>query len=240
MKKQLALSLPNACSKDWSSFTSTHAGRMCATCQRVVVDFTSQSDDEILNYLDSRNEKICGRFKTSQLRTYPIILQPNVKPGLKLLIASLLTLMIALVAEPSLANPTSMDVNSRTIQLATENLEGAIFQSDFTIKGVVRDEDGIALAGVNIYLKGTNVGTISDGNGQFTFPQQLRGGDILVFSFIGLKMIEYKVPASEPQVIEIQMIMDEAIMMGEIVVEEVYSRQPRGVAKLWNKIRGVF
>src|SRR5436190_2033716 len=66
-----------------------------------------------------------------------------------------------------------------------------------TIQGIVKSaDDNQPVPGTNIYLKGTtSVGTFSDANGQFSFPRQLKSGDILVFSFLGLKTTEYVVPS---------------------------------------------
>jgi hypothetical protein len=53
-----------------------------------------------------------------------------------------------------------------------------------TVKGVINSEIG-ALDGVSIYLKNSKTGTVSKTDGSFTFPSQLKVGDILVFSYLG-------------------------------------------------------
>lgn len=61
------------------------------------------------------------------------------------------------------------------------------------IKGKVVDESGNPLIGVNIQVKGTNVGTITDIDGQFSI--KALKSDKLIISYIGYAMKE--VPASE-------------------------------------------
>lgn len=59
-----------------------------------------------------------------------------------------------------------------------------------TISGVVVDENGEALPGVTVSLKGTKVATATDENGKFTFQVPEQG--TLVCTFIGMKAKETK------------------------------------------------
>ena len=52
------------------------------------------------------------------------------------------------------------------------------------ISGTVTDEKGEALAGVTVHVKGTNIGTVTNGTGTFRL-QPLTDHDTLVFSYIG-------------------------------------------------------
>ncbi|MEM6718502.1 MAG: carboxypeptidase-like regulatory domain-containing protein [Bacteroidota bacterium] len=61
-----------------------------------------------------------------------------------------------------------------------------------TIKGTVSDLKG-PLEGANVVLKGENQGTVTNAKGEFTFPVALKTGDVLVISFLGYEMIEYKI-----------------------------------------------
>src|SRR5688572_17293218 len=58
-----------------------------------------------------------------------------------------------------------------------------------TVKGIVRDETGETMPGVNVVLKGTTEGTTTDADGAFqiTVPD---AASILVFSFVGYKVLE--------------------------------------------------
>ena len=64
---------------------------------------------------------------------------------------------------------------------------------NWTIQGQVLEniEPPFPLAGVNILVKGTTLGTVSDGNGYFTI--KAKRGDILIFQYIGFKDYEYVV-----------------------------------------------
>ena len=62
-----------------------------------------------------------------------------------------------------------------------------------TIMGkVTSDEDGSTLPGVNVVLKGTSTGTVTDGQGNYLITAPDQGG-VLIFSFIGFKTKEVKI-----------------------------------------------
>ena len=51
------------------------------------------------------------------------------------------------------------------------------------VKGMVKDVNGEPLIGVNVKIKGSNVGTITDIDGNFTI--RTKKGDVLEFSYVG-------------------------------------------------------
>ena len=56
------------------------------------------------------------------------------------------------------------------------------------VKGIVKGqtiEKIDVLNGANIFLNGTKIGSISNKKGEFTFPQKLKKGDVLIFSYLG-------------------------------------------------------
>ncbi len=60
----------------------------------------------------------------------------------------------------------------------------SIFSQERTLKGVLEDEEGEPLPGVNVVIKGTNTGTQTDFDGNYSIDCNV--GDVLVFSFIGM------------------------------------------------------
>jgi len=52
------------------------------------------------------------------------------------------------------------------------------------VSGVVNSLDG-PVAGASIVLEGTATGVLTDENGAFTFPVELKLDDVLVFSYFG-------------------------------------------------------
>jgi hypothetical protein len=71
---------------------------------------------------------------------------------------------------------------------------------------VVASEDGSAIPGVNVMIKGTTIGTVTDANGQYSLALSGSPEDVLVFSFIGL--ITQETPIAGRGVIDIQLAND--------------------------------
>ena len=88
----------------------------------------------------------------------------------------------------------------------------SIADQEMTVTGKVTDEKG-PLSGVNIVLKGSKVGVITDINGMYTFPKSLSIGDVLVFSFLGYDKQEVKID-SKTTVINIIMSDNYIEIMG--------------------------
>ena len=84
-----------------------------------------------------------------------------------------------------------------------------------TINGTVTSaEDGGALPGVNVVIKGTSVGTITDIEGTYSLSAE-EAAETLVFSFIGLKTEE--VPINNQSTIDLSMT-DDVAELSEVVV----------------------
>lgn len=96
-----------------------------------------------------------------------------------------------------------------------------------TITGTVKSqEDGSTLPGVNVVVKGTATGTVTDANGSYTLSAPGPEG-ILVFSFIGL--ITQEVAIGDRTVVDIQLSQD-VTQLGEVVVTaQGYVRQTKTI-----------
>ena len=91
------------------------------------------------------------------------------------------------------------------------------------ISGKVIDEAGIPLPGVNIIIEGTTVGTQTDFDGKYSI--QANSGDILDFSYVGMKTQIIKVGLSNT--IDVVMAYDESTLEEVVVVG--YGNQKKGV-----------
>ncbi|PTX18887.1 TonB-linked SusC/RagA family outer membrane protein [Pontibacter mucosus] len=82
------------------------------------------------------------------------------------------------------------------------------------VKGKVRDSKGVPLPGVTVVVKGTDRGTSTNIDGQFSLPQA-KQGDVLVFSYIGFANKEVTVTGAA----ELDVVMAEADnKLNEVVV----------------------
>jgi len=84
-----------------------------------------------------------------------------------------------------------------------------------TITGkVTSKDDGSGLPGVNVIIKGTSLGTVTDSNGVYSIATPSSGGTLL-FSFIGYKTAEVEIGINT--VIDLVMT-DDATQLSEVVV----------------------
>ena len=87
-------------------------------------------------------------------------------------------------------------------------------QTHGTIRGTTVDSEDVPLEGVNIIIKGTTVGTVTDINGNFSIDVSSKD-DVLVFSSVGL--LSEEVLVGEKQYIELLMVAD-LTKLDEVVV----------------------
>lgn len=67
------ITIPEPCREDWDKMTPKESGRFCMSCSKTVVDFTSMLPEEIQHFfIQNKNDKICGRFRKSQLDSITI------------------------------------------------------------------------------------------------------------------------------------------------------------------------
>ncbi len=97
-----------------------------------------------------------------------------------------------------------------------------------TITGTVTSaEDGSALPGVSVVVKGTTIGTITDVQGKYTLTGVPEDAKALVFSFVGYKTVEVPITGN---VINVQM-QPEAVQVEEVVVTALgISREKKTLA----------
>ena len=76
--QQIQISIPKPCHQDWNQMTPEERGRFCSMCQKTVLDFSQQSKEEILEFINAhRNEHLCGRFRSEQLAEFSRIEVPT-------------------------------------------------------------------------------------------------------------------------------------------------------------------
>ncbi|KQX09040.1 hypothetical protein [Flavobacterium sp. Root420] len=73
MERKYKLTIPEPCTENWDEMTPKENGRFCLSCSKTVVDFTAMLPDEVQHFfIENQNNKVCGRFKKSQLDTITI------------------------------------------------------------------------------------------------------------------------------------------------------------------------
>lgn len=65
--EKIILQVKESCSADWGKMTAQEQGRFCGQCEKMVVDFSQMSDQEIVDQIRKSNKGLCGRFYEDQL-----------------------------------------------------------------------------------------------------------------------------------------------------------------------------
>jgi TonB family protein len=90
---------------------------------------------------------------------------------------------------------------------------------------VTSADDGSALPGINVVIKGTTMGTVTDIDGNYTLDLPLNGEPELVFSFIGLASEEVKV--GDKYHLDVAM-EDDVVQLSEVVVTALGVKKESG------------
>jgi TonB-dependent starch-binding outer membrane protein SusC len=104
-----------------------------------------------------------------------------------------------------------------------------------TITGTVTStEDGTPLPGVNVLVKGTTIGTATDGNGKYSLSIPASGGS-LVFSFIGL--VSKEIEIGDRTVVDVSLALD-ITQLTEVVVVGYGVQEKRKVSSSISSVQG--
>lgn len=131
----------------------------------------------------------------------------------KLFLRYKITILIIVFGISNILITTASDLSNAGIT----NIPSGIEVQQVTVSGTVTDaSNGTAMPGVNVVVRNTNFGTLTDMNGRFTLavPDQ---NSVLVFSFIGYNSVEQ--PVSGKTVVNVTLsattqALDEVIVIG--------------------------
>jgi len=195
------LHIAQPCAESWDAMTPTGPGRHCAACQKTVVDFSQQTDAEILAYLARAGRgEVCGRMGTDQLNRP---LRPATSSAPRRWPAWLAVVLAAGSlragrAEAALAPHTDTHRAAQPLKKAAPKRRTA-YRASRQLRGTVRDAaTQRPLAGVAVFLKGENRTATTDSAGQFSLrlpagrPRTRRK---LVLHFFGYHSHTVAVPA---------------------------------------------
>ncbi len=128
--------------------------------------------------------------------------------------------------DPSLQQPPTSEFS--TIEVVDEEIP-------ITISGVVIDEDGNELIGVNIFVKGTDIGTATGLDGSFTL-ENVDEDAIIVFSYIGFQTRE--IPFTTEHMGTVVLVSDSKTLDEIVVTALGIKREERSLGYSVGKVDG--
>ena len=198
--QKLQLSIPEPCHENWQQMTPTEQGRFCNACAKEVIDFSSMTDMQVLNYFTNlTHEKVCGRALPEQLdRTISRPLLPKKR------LFWYWNYIVMFFMFFGKSNQLSAQRKARTTTASTQLLTiaelntirtnninalaskvGEVISNSRIINGKVTDIDGNPVSFATVKIKGTAFGVSADANGAYSVKVHLN--DILVISSAGFK-----------------------------------------------------
>tara|TARA_Y100000782_G_scaffold112079_1_gene141482 strand:+ start:3013 stop:3768 length:756 start_codon:yes stop_codon:yes gene_type:complete len=187
----MQLNIHQPCHEKWSNMSPSEKGKLCASCQKEVVDFTQFTDQQLIDFFKQQRsgENTCGRLQTHQLNRTLVHYKPTSHwPSITL--ASVLSLLgITGYAQ----NTTKLSPVLQQFSFQPEMIETLAIQKQyslnfqtFTVKGLVIDaESEEPLFVANVVQKGTYNGVSTDVDGNFSITVTTQDSVELSFSFIG-------------------------------------------------------
>ena len=240
MNKKIKIAVNQPCGEKYSAFDPTEQGGFCDACQKEVIDFTGMTDQQIAEHFQNVLGKTCGRFTTSQLKEYEI---NNSEPpigkwaALKAGVAGLSFLSLLPITGITAQNSDSH------IRVSESPVSIKIKESPITTdpKGPVSGRvmtDGEGVPFVNVVLYNSDKGVTTDFDGNFSFPDSLEVGDVLVFSYLGYETEKISMTSEilRKGHVEVTLIPLEIQILGAVNIHEVYSSKPG----FWTRVKSWF
>ena len=76
MKTKISLRIEKPCSANWNNMIPEAQGKFCLQCAKTVVDFTTKTKDEIIDFFTKRNfETACVRTRSDVLEQTPVLIR---------------------------------------------------------------------------------------------------------------------------------------------------------------------
>jgi hypothetical protein len=235
------LHIAQPCAASWAAMTPAGPGRHCATCQKMVVDFTLKTDAEILATLRQAAGETCGRLRADQLGR-PLLV-PAPAPRWRAWLGAALALAGVLgagraaaqrqgdsyyagprpVASPR-GNPATTEPSPASAPVPVATAAGG----PFTVRGVVQDvSTHEGLPGVTVLLKGTSTGVSTDVNGAFELAIPASGAPaVLTFSYVGYVGQETQLVPGSSQALAVALAADVKGMLGEVIMVGGIAQKP--------------
>jgi hypothetical protein len=180
---------PPPCHQNWDAMAKVPGGRLCAQCDKTIVDFSKKTWEDILKIQKASQFKTCGKYSEKQIRHWGH--QP---PAVDLawFRKFSFTGMLVLLGLKSVDAQVTRENNKEYLDLVEKDISDSDSFTKSTFRGVVFDSsNNEPLVGAVIRPKIGNGGAITDENGRFLIEvdKSLVDNDSLnvTIQYLGLK-----------------------------------------------------
>jgi hypothetical protein len=187
MRTTLTINIPKPCHEDWNTMTPEKKGRHCSSCEKTVYDFTASTDEHIVKtFLDEG--KICGRFKSTQLKR-ELVLSRKEKNNYLRYIASTLFAFLSFGTQDVEAQgkPKIVNVDSLKPQIVNKKIGTSVLNTKL-INGRIFNSEKFPIPNVEISVKNSAISTNSNISGHFNIKVKFE--NILIIKASGYETAE--------------------------------------------------
>jgi len=166
--KNLQLILTNPCAQQWSDIEQPDGKHHCSKCEKNIVDLTTKSDTELVNFFKHKSDNVCARLLASQMNRNLVL--PPAKIGWQWLMPLALAAVAISPAQAQKTKPAVVQTEGQHKDADETTPPSANLPTlQITIKGTVVDQtNGKALASVKIRQIGEEaILAITDSLGRF-------------------------------------------------------------------------
>ncbi len=230
MSTKYKLNIAKPCSENWNDMTPALRGKFCQQCSKNVVDFSTMSDKQIVDYLKKGEKSICARIDNSQM-SRAIIAQPNNSGIRNSFYKYLLGIFLFGLNGKSFSKNHSEQLKSQTKKIEnldqkkTENLKVDNSGSELKLIGKVKDaENELTLSNAHITLENDSVIQVcgkSDTSGNFSISVPAPGNYIVRVSHEDYNSKIYrnvKIMRHEVTNLEIELDYSSIILEEDVIV----------------------
>lgn len=223
-KKEYQLQIDTPCEESWNSMINNETGKFCLHCSKNVTDFTTLSDQQIIQIIRESKEKRCGSFHPEQLNRLLVADKPvssfshyyKIAAGFLLLIASQavnaqgkrLEYKNNMEVAPVKANPASKTNSVKHSSSSKLIVRGKVLDS-------LRSE---AIPFATVFIKNANKSVQTDTNGYFqlSIPKaSIKGAITLVVTCYGYNNREFIINKNSPSAVKSFYLSEHAVITVE-------------------------
>ncbi len=155
--------IPEPCHEDWNKMTPEEQGRFCASCQKVVYDFTRATEEEF-NELVAEKGKVCGRFREDQIASNEPVEKPFWTTFRKYVASTGAVILFKMLTVQSSFAQT-VNTGGKGVEVQMPDLrEKRVLKGNQTIKGELVEKRYSQISSVKNGVVGAVI-TLEDGEG---------------------------------------------------------------------------
>jgi len=224
---------PQPCHQSWDSMSAVENGRFCSSCSKAVVDFTTMTNQQIIDHLSASAGNLCGRISTSQFNevNYQLAKPAPAKAG----IWKRLMLTLTMLASLSYVKGQTGVEKAKTEQAPVNLITGEVVMvaapvKYITLTGTVTDNKGAPIEQATVSAGKQSIQTNVKGEFKLQVPA---GTKSFQLRFIGFETTTVKINKKPGKPYNIKMNMAGMYLGGLGAV-----KRPNTVKKILSNLFG--